>query len=127
MESKGIVVTESVYHLGLKEGHKTPMKLGLLARGDSGYISPITPASNGATPSDGTVVRRSLSTARVRSTSSENKESGDSSPDGESPLDYNPGPISFGASENIPSMQRSVREQQRSFLGEGTVYQSEVN
>ena len=104
------------------------MKLGLLARGDSGYISPITPASNGATPSsDGTVVRRSLSTARVRSTSSEDKDSVDSSPDGESPPDlYTPGPISFAASENVPSMQRSVRVQPRSFLGEGTVGQSEV-
>lgn len=109
---------DPVNNLSLKDSVRPGTKEGLLSRGDSGYISPMTPASTGSTPSDSAPIRRSLSTAnthiRPPSASDVKPPSNESSPEIDQPnLDrFTPSPISFACPSDdlvkVPSGKVSV-------------------
>ncbi len=100
MDSKGL--HHSSKSLSLDEGSKSNRSraLSIKDRKDSGYISPITPAS-AATSTEGSVIRRSLSGAQTQALAS---SSGETSPEFlQSPIQEGQ-PLSLAAS----TMQRTV-------------------
>ncbi len=98
MDSKGL--QHSSRSLSLDKGSKSNRALSIKDRKDSGYISPITPAS-AATSTEGAVIRRSLSGAQTQALAS---SSGETSPEViQSPVQEGQ-PLSLAAS----NMQRIV-------------------